>query len=322
VITIEPAITHYKSFVDHGKTAWTFVNGSNGETGDITFYFTHDRDLDDVNKWTETFNNGTIVKGYWVPYMVNEIVMCHNYKAANLHSNGAPGCIVYDYTKTYDINHLVHSINLKGPSKLDDMMRTVYPSNAYEGKLVIKGNETDNLTDPPAIAQIAPQSDHSKAWNAGYAQGYLGVSLKGSHTPQFFWGYYNATQDLQQNIGYACGMSGKITATDKMCNGEWRLNYGNANDRNSFHYGNNTGWSNRIYLVNGDSSQKDRLSSVVLPKNTTDGYRDYFVGMANGLHGDAPRSVSYNILDIPCNGTAEYCAGNKAGIMASNDFNA
>jgi len=150
------------------------------------------------------------------------------------------------------------------------------------------------------------------------------VSLKGSHTPQFFWGYYNATQDLQQNIGYACGMSGKITATDKMCNGEWRSD-GNANDRDSFHYGNNTGWSNRIYLVNGNWAQKDRLALVVLPKNTTDGYSDYFVGMANGIHGDTtwqPYLSTTNAYDAPCNGTAEYCAGIKAGIMASNDFNA
>jgi hypothetical protein len=72
------------------KTTWSFVNGNNGETGNITFY---QRDDDPEaygipNKFSEIFDDGKIVKGFWFPGMTNQLDICGNYKDAAPYSQG------------------------------------------------------------------------------------------------------------------------------------------------------------------------------------------------------------------------------------------
>lgn len=86
-----------------------------------------------------------------------------------------------------------------------------------------------------------------------------------------------------------------------------------------FRSGNATGWTNRINmqasLYNNDD--RDHLLQIVLPVNTTDNYKEYFVGFVNGIRFyDDRQSMQgpfVNAFNISCNGTAEYCAGFRAG---------
>jgi hypothetical protein len=82
------------------------------------------------------------------------------------------GCTVYDYTKTYDVNGIVHSMNMKGPSKLDSMMRTVYPSVKSWGKAALLAGKTQhtNVINSSASSSsvIAEHSEQPHISATGY----------------------------------------------------------------------------------------------------------------------------------------------------------
>jgi len=56
---------------------------------------------------SEIFDDGKVVKGFWIPWMLNEVIMCDNYKEASKYASGVAGCTEYTYTKTYDPNNLI-----------------------------------------------------------------------------------------------------------------------------------------------------------------------------------------------------------------------
>jgi hypothetical protein len=126
--------------------------------------------------------------------MLNEVIMCDNYEEASKHASGVAGCTEYHYTKTYDTNnHVVHSINMKGPSTLDSELSPAFSSNSYDVKLVTKGNATvDNLTEPAAAttnehAAIAYESGYSHGCSDARSERYINQPGKGttSHTSSF-----------------------------------------------------------------------------------------------------------------------------------------
>jgi hypothetical protein len=68
-------------------------------------------------------------------------------------------------------------------------------------------------------------------------------------------------------------------------------NHGRYNDfdtqKQSFLEGNHTGWKNRIDILAslyGDHDDWKRLPQMALPVNTTDNYKQYLVGFANGSY--------------------------------------
>lgn len=70
-------------------------------------------------------------------------------------------------------------------------------------------------------------------------------------------------------------------------------------------------------MLGSDSNDdRDHLSEIVLPVNTTDGYKQYFIGFANGMqayqNNNSPHCIR-DIFAVQCNNTVEYCTGLKAG---------
>jgi len=65
------------------------------------------------------------------------------------------------------------------------------------------------------------------------------------------------------------------------------------------------------------SNQRDQLKRMVLPVNTTDNYRQYFVGFANGMQAEQ-NGPWYNVFTALCNNTDEYCNGFRAGWTAQS----
>ena len=166
-----------------------------------------------------------------------------------------------------------------------------------------------------ATHELTSQTDHSPAWNAGYSQGYNGYNLTGSHTTGFFFGYMNGTSDFWYNKGYACGVSGRTVYNNTV--GFCGLFSGISDiQEKRFNSGNDTGWTNRINMRSSEPDS-DHLLQILLSINTTDGYKDYFAGFANGIrfYEDVQNGPGkyVNAFNISCNGTAEYCTGFKAG---------
>jgi hypothetical protein len=158
-----------------------------------------------------------------------------------------------------------------------------------------------------ATNELTPHAYYSPAWNAGYSQG--------THTKAFFYGYFNGTMDFWYNVGYACGISGKTNPPPGhygFCG--WHRHLSDT-QYTKFRWGNTTGWKNRIDMLGSDNySVRYQLLQTVLPVNTTDGYKDYFVGFANGIQSrTSPHYNISNVFTFPCNGTAEYCNGFRAG---------
>jgi hypothetical protein len=204
------------------------------------------------------------------------------------------------------------------------------------GTLVANNNAsgiTGNLTDPQTnrtqtftatipdswgkTSELTPDPYYSSAYNAGYSHGYQGDNLTGHHTLAFFHGYFNGSKDFWYNKGYACGVSGKTEKTDKTFCDPYYDSYDVQGKQ--FHDGNNTGWKNRIDMLTSqyNNDDRDHLLQIVLPVNTTDGYKQYFGGFANGIQFYENRQSIpgpfVNAFTISCNGTAEYCTGFKAG---------
>jgi hypothetical protein len=163
------------------------------------------------------------------------------------------------------------------------------------------------------------QTGVTKAWKSGYAHGYLGYDLNGTHTKLFFWGYANGTLDLWRNKGYACGWSAwKCHAPD----------YDNGKVGDEFHNNNLTGWIDRVTAQNpwrGNGWNQDSLNSNILNdtalRNSNDHNWQNFIGFHNGykVEGDqndnehGARIYYITTWECPSGNTKEYCAGYAAG---------
>jgi hypothetical protein len=193
------------------------------------------------------------------------------------------------------INHTAHD---PGCTRL-----TAHPN--YESCIV---NQPIDNTTTMAFATnntlVVPDPNHSKAWNAGYSQGYNAYNLTGLHTKAFFYGYFNGTKDFWWNKGYACGVSGKIDTKIPppplpikytFCDSHHDGTYDRLGQE--FHWGNTTGWKNRIDMLDNDK-HREQLSQIVLPVNTTDGYKQYFVGFTNGMQAYQNNNSPHYIRDI------------------------
>ena len=139
-----------------------------------------------------------------------------------------------------------------------------------------------------AESEIAPQPGKSDPYNAGFAQGYLGLALKGHHTNEFLLGYINGSSLIQSNRGDVQGYSG-LPATSN--NPDYIKGY-------------KQGVASRADTSNTNST---------LPAHTDDNYMDFFVGYYNAAV-DADNHNGDSSGYVCCSGhTQEYCLGYKAG---------
>jgi hypothetical protein len=137
-------------------------------------------------------------------------------------------------------------------------------------------------------SELAPQPGKSDRYNAGFAQGYLGLALKGHHTNEFLLGYINGSSLIQLNRGDVQGYSG-LPATSN--NPDYIKGY-------------NQGVASRADTSNPNST---------LPAHTNENYMDFFVGYYNAAV-DADKHNGDSRGYVSCSGhTQEYCKGYDAG---------
>jgi hypothetical protein len=154
-----------------------------------------------------------------------------------------------------------------------------------------------NNTAAQTYACLKGYSDgDTSKYHAGYLQGVQGLGLKGTHTQEFFKGYFKGIQDYWWNRGLVEGYSGLPMSSH------------NANYTQKYKDG------RAEYLTGYPGTKKCGIDLGKLPTHTNDNYRDFYLGLDQG--GDAYDLVDeahYLLYTGPPGHTAEYYTGWKFG---------
>jgi hypothetical protein len=106
--------------------------------------------------------------------------------------------------------------------------------------------------------QLIFQPNHSWRWNSGYSQGYKSIPAIGNHTQEFWSGYRNGTEEFQWAKGYS-------EAASNLTKSEHTPMYLDGYHAGTFH------------------RSVTQAPLGALPANTTDHYRQYYIGGINGV---------------------------------------
>jgi len=152
--------------------------------------------------------------------------------------------------------------------------------------------------------QLAPISNESAPYNAGFSQGYVNASggnipLKGHHTYDFVVGYINGTASYWFNRGDTEGYN---AISPKMPDNY--TDYQNYID----------GYKQGMTTCADTGCPPHTLEP--LPKHTDDNHKNYYIGQHDGsvaADNDDNTNGNHSACPNPSSHTKEYCDGYTAG---------
>jgi hypothetical protein len=190
----------------------------------------------------------------------------------------------------------------------------VYPPGTMPSRLLSLNGSTWNIDVVPTLAYNV---GHSKVWNQGYSDGYLGQAPPNEMSKDYWHGYANGTNAFEWNKGFTEGSSNKTE--------DWHQT------SDSYRRGYDLG------KENADPKCQDDCNIAVLPNATSDNYMQFYIGYDNGMaaedfdnahNGDTglephPSHERYHSSGQCASGfhTDEYCAGYEQGWNIESDNN-
>jgi hypothetical protein len=146
-------------------------------------------------------------------------------------------------------------------------------------------------SNPIRVVSLVSFKDKSMPYNAGFAQGYLGLALEGSHTQQFLSGYKNGTNERVFNHGEVQG----YYAIQPTSNNPDYLQ----------------GWQQGNGTRHNFGFDKNFIS---LSQATEDNYLHFFIGYQDGKTSVDNAPDNQLTAKCPIGSEREYCAGYIGGV--------